>query len=103
MTKINPIWEDDVTLYRIAKEELFVALVGDILDTLGYQHQFLSPNIKPLNDDFVVIGRAMTVLEADTFEEAAKVTKNPWSEQLIKKAFEESVSTVDAYNKFGIM
>ncbi len=79
----QPVWKDDATLFRIAKEELFVALVGDVLDTLGYQHQFLPPKIKPLSDDFVVIGRAMTVLEADTFEEAAQETKNP----LMKKPF----------------
>lgn len=79
----TPIWKSDKELFKIAKDELFVALVGDILDTLGYQHQFLPPNIKPLRDDFVVIGRAMPVLEADVFEESASITKNP----LMKKPF----------------
>jgi len=79
----TPIWKNDVELFEIAKKELFVALVGDILDTLGYQHQFLPPHIKPLNNDFVVIGRAMTVLEADVFEESPSTTKNP----IMKKPF----------------
>lgn len=79
----TPIWKSDKELFKIAKDELFVALVGDILDTLGYQHQFLPPNIKPLRDDFVVIGRAMPVLEADVFEESASITNNP----LMKKPF----------------
>ncbi|MCG8580048.1 MAG: RraA family protein, partial [Bacteroidales bacterium] len=57
-------WKNDKELFSIAKKELFVALVGDVLDKLGYQHQFLSPGLKPVRDDFVVIGRAMTVLEA---------------------------------------
>ncbi|RLD73199.1 MAG: RraA family protein, partial [Bacteroidetes bacterium] len=56
---------------------LFVALVGDVLDKLGFQHQFLPPTIKPLQNDFVLIGRAMTVLEADVFEEEATSSKNP--------------------------
>ena len=79
----QPSWEGDKELFQIAKQELFVALVGDILDTLGYQHQFLPPSIKPLHEDFVVIGRAMTVLETDVYEESFEVTKNP----LMKKPF----------------
>lgn len=31
------------------KTRLFTAVVGDILDTLGYMHQFVSPAIKPLD------------------------------------------------------
>ncbi len=77
------LWKDDKELFDIAKKELFVALVGDILDKLGLQYQFLPPTIKPLRDDFVVIGRAMPVLEADVFEETAEVTNNP----MMKKPF----------------
>ena len=70
-----PSWKNDNELFAIAKKELFVALVGDVLDKLKYEHQFLSPNIKPLRSDFVVIGRAMPVLEADVFEEVVENTK----------------------------
>lgn len=77
------IWNDDKELYSIAKNELFVALVGDVMDKLGYQHQFLPPSIKPLNSDFIVIGRAMTVLEADVFDEVVEETNNP----IMKKPF----------------
>ncbi|MTI17959.1 RraA family protein [Rhodobacteraceae bacterium RKSG542] len=60
-------WNSDEELFALAKSELFVALVGDILDTMGYQHQFLSPSLKPIDNDMVIIGRAMPVLEADFF------------------------------------
>jgi len=80
---MKTIWQNDKELYQIAKKELFVALVGDILDKMGYLHQFLPPNIKPLNDDFTVIGRAMTVLEADVFVEVPDDSQNP----LMKKPF----------------
>lgn len=70
-------WKNDKQLFRIVKEELFVALVGDVLDKLGYKHQFLPPNLKPLNSDYVLIGRAMTVLEADVFEETSEKSHNP--------------------------
>lgn len=77
------IWKDDKELYSIAKTELFVALVGDVMDKLGYQHQFLPPNIKPLDNDFIVIGRAMPALEADVFDEVVTDTNNP----IMKKPF----------------
>src|SRR5688500_13320534 len=41
------------------------------MDTMGLLRQFLPPQIKPLHDDMVVIGRAMTVLEADVFAESS--------------------------------
>jgi len=58
-------WNIDKELFDIAKKELFRALVGDVLDKLGYLHQFLSPSIKLVRNDMVVIGRAMPVLEAE--------------------------------------
>lgn len=64
-----PHWKDDAELFTLTKTHLFTAAVGDILDQMGYRHQFLSPNIKPLDLNMVVIGRAMPVLEADVFEE----------------------------------
>lgn len=77
------IWKDDKELYSIAKNELFVALVGDVMDKLGYQHQLLPPSIKPLNSGFIVIGRAMTVLETDVFDEVVEESNNP----IMKKPF----------------
>lgn len=76
------LWKEDTDLFRIAREELFTALVGDVLDKMGYQHQFLSPHIKPLRSDMVVIGRAMPVLEADVFAESAD-----GHNELMKKPF----------------
>ncbi|MGH3147564.1 MAG: RraA family protein [Rubrobacter sp.] len=55
--------------YRKVRQELFTAVVGDVMDKMGLQHQFLPPYVRPLREDMVVLGRAMTVLEADVFEE----------------------------------
>jgi regulator of RNase E activity RraA len=71
------MWESDCELFDIAKKELITALVGDVLDKLNCQHQFLPPTIKPLNKRMVVIGRAMPVLEADVFGEEIKDSNNP--------------------------
>lgn len=82
------IWKSDKELFKIAKEELFPALVGDVLDKLGYLHQFISPKIKPLRNDMVVIGRAMPVVEADVYEESARVTNNPMMQKPFGIMFE---------------
>lgn len=69
MTKTH--WQNDTELFKLAKERLFSAVIGDILDTLGFFHQFLPPEIKPLREDMVIVGRAMPVLEADYFAASA--------------------------------
>ena len=78
------MWKSDKELFTIAKKELFTALVGDVLDKLGYQHQFLSPGLKPI----VKTGRAMPVLEADVFGESLKDTNNPLMEKPFGIMFE---------------
>jgi regulator of RNase E activity RraA len=60
-------WKDDEELFSSMRERLFTAAVGDVLDTMGFLHQFLPPGIVPLRQDMVVAGRAMPVLEADCF------------------------------------
>jgi regulator of RNase E activity RraA len=58
-------WEDDKELFRLVREELYTAAVGDVMDRAGLIHQFLPPEIRPLRSDMVLVGRAMPVLEAD--------------------------------------
>ena len=59
------LWNSDQELFDLARRELFTAVVGDIMDKMVLRHQFLPPQIRPLRQDMVVVGRAMTVLEAD--------------------------------------
>ena len=70
---------DDQALFRTIREQLFSAVVGDVLDTLGQLHQFLPPELTPLHDDMVVVGRAMPVLEADFFLDPQHPGHNPLS------------------------
>ena len=58
-------WQNDDELFELIEKELFVAVVGDILDRLNLRHQFLPPDIKPIRNDMILIGRAMTVLVVD--------------------------------------
>ncbi len=66
---MGQLWTNDEGLFALAREKLFVALVGDVLDKMGCQHQFLSPMLKPVHKEMVILGRAMPVLEADFFAE----------------------------------
>ena len=69
----------DEELFKSARRELFSAVIGDVMDKLGFQHQFLPPAVMPLDRAMVVCGRAMTVLEADCFDEAVEGSRNPIS------------------------
>ena len=62
-------WNNEDELFNMMRTELFSAVIGDIMDQLGYLHQFVPPQIQPLHNSMIVAGRAMTVLEADTGQE----------------------------------
>lgn len=70
------LWNSDEELFAIARTELFTAVVGDVMDKIGLLHQFLPPQLRPLRQDMVVIGRAMPVLEADVFAERVEGSAN---------------------------
>lgn len=57
----------DSELFDLIKNQLYTAVVGDILDTLGLFHQFLPPSLQPLTLDMKVVGRAMPVLMMDVY------------------------------------
>lgn len=61
------MWKDDDELFGLMRQRLFPAVVGDILDTMGYLRQFLHPQIQPVASSMVVAGRAMPVLEMLSF------------------------------------
>lgn len=61
------LWKTETEMFQLMKEKLYTPVVGDILDELGYYHQFLPQNIRPLGDDMKVAGKAMTVLMIDVF------------------------------------
>ena len=60
-------WKSDDELFGLMRQHLFSSILGDVLDLEGRHHQFLPAQCRPLSPHMVVIGRAMTVLEADVF------------------------------------
>ena len=69
-------WKTDDDLFARVRRELFTCVVGDVMDKLELQHQFLPPQIRPLRADMVVVGRAMPVLAVDVFAEKVVGTAN---------------------------
>ena len=66
------IWKNEAEMFALMKEKLYTPVVGDILDGMGYYHQFLPQEIRPLREDMKLAGKAMTVLMIDVFGEQKK-------------------------------
>lgn len=85
------IWNSEDELFSLMRRELYTAVIGDIMDTKGHIHQFLSPRIRPLNEKMIIVGRAMTVLEVDI----EKITDR----QLLDKPFGLMLEALDDLKK----
>lgn len=82
------MWSNDKELFQLMRTKLFPAVVGDILDIMGFLHQFFAPSIKPLQMNMVVAGRAMPVLEADVYELKSSSGHNEITQQPFGLMFE---------------
>ncbi|MCI8510534.1 MAG: RraA family protein [Lachnospiraceae bacterium] len=54
-------------LFETIKKELYTPVVGDILDGMGFYHQFLPAGIAPIHEEDKVVGYAMPVLMIDVY------------------------------------
>lgn len=59
-------WKNDQELYDLYRTVLYTPVVGDILDTMGYVHQFLPAEIQA-QTRFKLVGKAMPVLMIDVY------------------------------------
>lgn len=82
------MWKNDEELFEVMRQRLFPAVVGDILDTLGYLRQFLHSHIRPVATHMVIAGRAMPVLEALCFSAVEEQGKLALSRQPFGLLFE---------------
>lgn len=71
---------DDDT-FTLLKTGLFTAVIGDVLDVLGFRQQFLPAGIAPLKSGMKIAGRAMPVLEADVFSDGAEGSSGPLAQK----------------------
>lgn len=83
-------WKNDREMFEIMRSALYSAVIGDILDQMGYYHQFLPQRIQPMQPDMLLAGRAMTVLEADAFGDFTQ-SRNP----MLTKPFGLMLEAID--------
>jgi regulator of RNase E activity RraA len=57
---------EPLDIVRAIGGELNTAVIGDILDEMGFRRQFLPPEIRALDPDVTMVGHAMPVVEQDT-------------------------------------
>ena len=53
--------------FALARRKLFVSVVSDTLDGLGYRNQAFAPAIRPLDDTRILLGRARTAIYREVF------------------------------------
>lgn len=82
---------NDAELFDALRRELYTAVVGDVLDAMGYRRQFLPAGIAPLVPGSVIVGRAMPVLEADVHADVAPCGAGP----LARKPFGLMLEALD--------
>lgn len=70
---------EDAEIFEILKRDLYSAVVGDVMDQMGYRRQFLPAAIQPLKPKMKIAGRAMPVLEADIFDDGRPGAAGPLS------------------------
>lgn len=63
-------------LVALARRKLFVSVVSDTLDGLGYRDQAMRSSIRPLDDSLVMLGRARTGIYREVYHVAAG--ENPY-------------------------
>lgn len=67
----------EAELFVTIRSHLFTAVIGDVLDTAGLTRQFLPPTIRALDPAAMLVGRAVTVLEADCFADTVGRSPTP--------------------------
>jgi regulator of RNase E activity RraA len=55
-------------LLEIMRNELYVAVVSDVLDSIGLLNQAMDDRLRPLSPEMRLVGRAHTVMTADIYE-----------------------------------
>lgn len=54
-------------LLALARRKLFVSVVSDTLDGMGYRDQAMTSNIRPLDDGLTMLGRARTGIYREVY------------------------------------
>ena len=64
--------------FAVLREKLYTAVVSDVLDSVGFRHQAMRHDIRPLHPDMVVVGRARTAYWIEEY----KARDNPYLNEI---------------------
>ncbi|KXV05844.1 dimethylmenaquinone methyltransferase [Caballeronia megalochromosomata] len=62
------------------KQQLYSAVLSDVMDDLGLMHQAMRPFVRPVDDALVTMGRARTGLFVDTY--SVREGENPYAVEI---------------------
>ena len=85
------MWKSDDELFALAERTLFTCVVGDVMDKMFLYHQFLPPQIRPIQPESILLGRAMPVLAGDVFQESVAESAN----DMMRKPFGLMLEALD--------
>jgi regulator of RNase E activity RraA len=71
-------FKSDAERFTLIREKLYTAVVSDMLDSVGFRHQAMRHDIRPVDPDFVVVGRARTAYWIEEY----KVRDNPYLNEI---------------------
>ena len=63
------LFESDEERFSVLREKLYTAVVSDVLDGIGFRHQAMRHDIRPIHHDMVVIGRARTAYWIEEYKQ----------------------------------
>jgi 4-hydroxy-4-methyl-2-oxoglutarate aldolase len=53
--------------FDVLQRELYTGVICDVLDSLGFRHQAMEGDVRPVHPDMALAGRARTVLSVDVY------------------------------------
>jgi hypothetical protein len=73
-----PTFADEAALFDWAADKLYSAVLSDACDAMGHRDRALAPDIRPLDESQVLVGRAKTVVWGPTFH----VSSQPYEKEI---------------------
>ena len=71
-------FKNDREMFELMEAKLYTAACCDIMDGFNYRYQAMKPNIRPISEDMVVVGRAKTILTVDVYY----ICDNPYDKEI---------------------
>jgi regulator of RNase E activity RraA len=67
MVESTTVAQSETVLFDQLADELYTAVISDILDGLGYREQAMTADIRPVFTGAKLVGRAHTILSSDVY------------------------------------